>query len=316
MNTTSHSYRTTKFFSLIELLVAIAIIGTLAAIILPGLMKSKEKARFVRWLAFNRQCSNDPACVLNLNFQEGDGEPKNSATGAKFDGYNQSNYKCKVLGDCEWGEGRWKGMKKGIIMPGHGSIVEIDCGKDSNLRTYDNYTLVFWVCFDYDPIGGTLLSKGLMGKQYLFAQLHIHPTMSYDKEKESFNVNFRTFATGHQTYFTGKVGNDYDAIRIKKHEWVMLTLRNEVKGDNKKIVSFFLNDKQLSAGYIKEALENQDYTCPIWIGGVRYQTGANNEPVSKASAYGFSGRIDELILYKRALSDQEIKGHYEMGKLH
>lgn len=76
-------------FTIIELLFAIAIIAILAALLLPGLIESKGRARFVRWLQFNKQCSADPACVINLNFQEGEGGIlTNSAQGYEAEGFN------------------------------------------------------------------------------------------------------------------------------------------------------------------------------------------------------------------------------------
>ncbi len=60
-------------FTVIEMLFAIAIIAILSAILMPHFNESRDRARYVRWLHFNKQCSTDPKCVINLNFQEGEG---------------------------------------------------------------------------------------------------------------------------------------------------------------------------------------------------------------------------------------------------
>ena len=57
--------RNRRHFTVLELLVSVTIIAILTALLLPGLTEGKQRARFARWLQFNKQCSADPSCLIN-----------------------------------------------------------------------------------------------------------------------------------------------------------------------------------------------------------------------------------------------------------
>ena len=309
--------RRIHYFSLVEILIVLGVIAALAAITLPCFLQGKEKAHFVRWLAFNRQCSNDPSCILNLNFQDHGEVLKNLATGSKFEDFEASNYNGKLIGDCEWGQGRWPGKKRAIKMPGYGSIIEIKSDRNSELGTYDDYTLMTWVCFDFKDVGGTLLSKGYIqhGPPNYFGQLHVLPSMIFDKKEDCFIPNFQVLATGYEAQFCDKEEDTNKKIKIKLHEWVLLTIRNNTLNNNKKVVDFYINGRRMQRWYGQSYEDTVKVASSMWVGGVKYQ---NNHSKTmrldhQGSGFGFKGRIDELILYRRALSEKEIMGHYKMG---
>ena len=61
-----------KCFTLIEMIVVLSIIGVLAGLGVPSLVKAKERARYVRWLSFNNHMNSDPSTVINYNFENTD----------------------------------------------------------------------------------------------------------------------------------------------------------------------------------------------------------------------------------------------------
>ena len=69
-------------YTIIEILFVISLIIIIISMVMPAFRESRDKARFARWLSFNKQCSSDPSCVINFNFQEGKGSSlANSAAG-------------------------------------------------------------------------------------------------------------------------------------------------------------------------------------------------------------------------------------------
>jgi len=105
-----------RFFTVIEFLFSVAIIAVLASILMPNLAESRDRARFARWLQFNKQCSTDPSCVVNFNFQEGDGGVlNNSAKGYEGEGFNAADYNGIIKGDYQWAQGRWWKGKKAVL---------------------------------------------------------------------------------------------------------------------------------------------------------------------------------------------------------
>ncbi len=302
-----------SYFTIIELLVSIAIIAILMNLLLPAFSKSKEQAKYARWLAFNRQCNGDSACVLNMNFQEGSGVIINSAVGAAVKGYDGSKHKGYMVGDCEWTVGRWPAKKKAVMLSGWYSHIEIPPDPSRDIGTYEDYTIILWLCFDFPDSWGAILSKGYISNSQpnSYGQCYIGEMVQWDDAKQVATANFSVLATGYESRFRYVEGGKYKELHFNRHDWVMLALRNKVENDEK-VVDFFVNGVKMARNY--ETIYGD--TIKHSIGGVKYLTGmSGGKPVSKASGFGFKGRVDEYQVYKRAMSDGEIKGHYQMGRV-
>jgi len=131
-----------QHFTIIELLVSVAIIAILFSLLMPAFNESREKARFARWLSFNKQCSNDPKCVINLNFQDYDGDSlKNSAQGYEAEGFSAADYSGVIKGNYEVVQGRWKKGKKAILFDGISTYIEFPKSKYVDFDgTKDDFT--------------------------------------------------------------------------------------------------------------------------------------------------------------------------------
>jgi prepilin-type N-terminal cleavage/methylation domain-containing protein len=69
-----------KSFTIVEMMVVIAIVGILLGMMVPALGKARARAKYVRWLAFNAQSNRDPDTIINYNFEAMDFQAKINGT--------------------------------------------------------------------------------------------------------------------------------------------------------------------------------------------------------------------------------------------
>jgi prepilin-type N-terminal cleavage/methylation domain-containing protein len=335
-------------FSLIEILIVLAIISILFALLMPSLYKAKIYAKYVRWYTFNRSCSNDPNCIINFNFQGvGDtfSQPPpeniliNSAAGADVDGFSPQFYNGYLMSknggphNLEWVRaGRFGDFKWALRFNGSDTYVVIPTTNAIDFTPSDSFTILCWVKFDRLKFGDTIFAKSLWGipmdseAQY---DMYYNP-YSGDAGNGSFDVDVFTTCG---TWFTNQVN-------FEEAGWVHFALRYKSTGmdENGKLtgeVSAFINGKSLGP-YIDTTNDNPrtgtatgfegciHYQVPLILGGAGckrkyYDPGTyNKDDESLANQWSihwnFQGLMDEFLLYKRALTDKEIAGFYEMGK--
>ncbi len=304
-------------FTIIEMLFAIAIIAILTSMLMPAFNESRGRARFVRWLHFNKQCSTDPKCVINLNFQEGEGDIlKNSAKGHEAEGFNAENYNGIIKGDYEWTDGRWWKGKKAVQFDGVSTYIEIPEVKHINFDGADNFTIIVWVKFDRLDNW-----TGIFGKCYMknstngFSQYAVY----YKGTKASPQT-----AAGQFELDVGDASVDFDDVNafavgdnINNLNWFQLALRNQVV-DGKQEIHLFLNGKKLKSDHVSvKGFKTYKCDARLAIGCIRWLLLDNVSTTNSGKPGNFlKGKIDELLIYSRALSDNEIKGHHEMGAEH
>ena len=315
-------FRRYHIFTIIELLVSIAIIAILAAILLPSLSESQGRARFIRWVQFNKQCSADPACVINLNFQEGEGETLlNSAQGHEAEGFNAEEYNGIIKGDYEWGQGRWWKGKKALQFNGVSTYVEFPKYKHIDFDITDNFTIIVWVKFDRLRRWDGVFSKSYWQTPpngYAQYDLYFDGTKYNDRQASGqFEVDVGSCCIGFDDVSEEGVEN----ITLDTENWFQLTLRNKVVDNTRKVNVFFNGMKLKSRG--TNFLVSDKTTCSarLVIGCIRWLVKnyhGNSYSPSKDGRLDnfFKGKIDEFLIYKRALTDNEIKGHHVMGAEH
>jgi len=306
-----------RHFTIIELLVAIAIISILSAMLLPSFSESRAKARFVRWLHFNKQCSTDPACIINLNFQENEGSIlKNSAKGHEGEGFNADDYNGFIRGDYEWTNGRWWKGKRAIQLDGVSTYIEFENSRHINFDGADDFTIFIWVKFDrLDNWDGILGKCYMLNSTCGFAQYAVY----YKGTKSS-----PKFAAGQFELDVGNESVDFDDVNpyteggfVNSLNWFLLTLRNRVV-DEKQEVHLFLNGIKLKSDHIS-VKGYKTYKCEanLALGCIRWLVLKNGIPDNNGKPGNFlKGKIDEFLVYSRALTDNEIMAHYVMGAEH
>jgi hypothetical protein len=290
------------------------------SLLFPTFYECKSKARFARWLAFNRQCSNDPACVINFNFQEGSGEiVKNSAIGCEAKKFDAKDYLGIIKGDYEWEQGRWWKGKKALQFNGVNTYIDIDKIDAINFDHKDDFTILVWVKFDR-------LRKwdGLFSKSYIYyppEEGHAQYDLYYDGTAYTsktgtgqFEVDVCRKCVG----FDDVTEDGQKNITLDTEHWFHLVLRNRYIDDQQKIDVFFNGH---SLVHRKTNFWVSKYTkCParLAIGAIRARVNdsSGTSTIDGKMMYFFKGKIDEFLVYRRALSNSEIMGHYKMGEEH
>ncbi len=340
------TFRMRSRFTLIEILVAIGIIAILLAMFVPMLYRSLHMARFNRWLVFNRQCANDPNCVINFNFQEGEGDIlHNSCLGADVEGYDSKKYNGYLKKDgggahnFKWikSGGRWGrfGYKNALQFNGVDTYITIPSTRGFDFTPEDDFTIMCWIKFDKLDFGDCPFSKSLWGTASdASAQFDMYYNPSVGSWGQgSFDVDvFKTCGSWTDTN-----------INFERAGWVHLALTynytgKDASGDATGKMAAYINGSPL--GDFIDATNENPLTCtasdwkactegglnvPLIIGAAgcyrKHWDPGTYDPSKQGDLdnelklkFFFQGKMDEFLVYKRSLSDSEILNHYLMGK--
>ena len=289
-------------FTIIELLISIVIIAILFSLLMPAFSESREKARFARWLQFNKQCSNDPTCVINLNFQDDRSTLRNSAQAYEDEGFNAADYRGVIKGDYEWGSGRWNKGKKAVIFDGMSTYIEFSKSKYLDFDHTRDFTIIAWV--KVDSTSDTTVA--ICGKSYT-------RTVDYYM---TLNTNAFRSTSGNTKLGQVRITEEEQAFRCQDQNrkyismdysnWYQISMRNKVVNGTQEI-QMFINDIKLRPSWDATRNNTSECTSPLTIGS-RFNWG-------RQTAF-FKGKMDEFLVYSRALRDSEIKAHYLMGAAH
>ena len=305
-------------FTIIELLVSIAIIAILFSLLMPALSGSRDKARFARWLQFNKQCSNDPRCVVNLNFQDNDSDVlKNSALGYEEDGFTASDYDGIIRGNFEWGQGRWSKGKKAIVFDGMSTYVEFPKSKYVSFDGSSDFTIKAWVRFDFpsNSRANGIFSQCYMNSEDTGYSLYFVKTPPEANKKA--RIATANLATARLLFNNVAEANNKQYTNLDSDSWYQITLRNKVVDGNQEL-HLFINDTELKIRRTRlDATKIEKCSARLTLGSIRFQKLKKKVPTESGRMnYYLKGRMDEFMVYARALSNKEIKGHYLMGAVH
>ncbi len=322
-------------YTIVEILFVISLIIIIISMVMPAFRESREKARFARWLGFNKQCSSDPACVINFNFQEGKGSTlTNSAAGNENVKFMAKDYYGTVKGsnflvkNGDWVTGRWWKGKRALHFDGT-TIVEIANIDAINFGEQDDYTIIVWLKFDLLNQWATPFSKSYAANyaQYdLYYDSTSYPaTQTTPAYSALFEVDVCRTCVGYDNMYRNSKGTLSPSVQIDTNHWFMIALRNKAAKSsassppnsvNNHVVDVFWNGYLLNGS---RATNNADATgtlcnAKLILGAMRFWAGQNSGDGSLGCF--FNGRMDEFLVFKRALQDSEIRGHYMMGQEH
>ncbi len=243
-------------FTMVEMLIVIAIVMILAALLFPVVGSIRKRARFNAWQGLSVQKRKDPDVVGYYNMQEGSGDVlENTGTGAA----EPDGWKATIFG-ATWDSGRWS--KKGALK------------------------------FD-----GSSTSYAIINKQ--------QNTLDWPTGNLSIEIWLRSSTSGRTcfSYRKGVVNVDVDLTAAmaddKWHQVVMTTtngsfLDGESSGGN---ITSTNNNGIIVIGQKIQSIAGSGDTTTVTFDNTKY----------------FKGLIDEVTIYKRSLTQDEVKKLYKKG---
>jgi len=281
------------------LLVVISLISLLMAIALPALGSARERARYARWQGFSHGLRADPDLVAYYNLEQETGGTvlRNMAAG---DAMDRSYIPERLDGNVDasgWAvawttEGRWTGkpaldFRRALIAPG----VEIPSQKA--IEGMQEVSVVVWLMAEDRPsnwgyvvdkwsLGGPGVDNRCWSLNFRRDKIEWRVAGVEDKKKKKKKPKIKTSTSSHD-------------VSDLWGQWIQVV--GTYDGSELKL---YINGKLEDT----KSLPNiQETDQPIYIGAG-----------PGGSLFPFNGSIDEVAIFKRALTDTEVRQHYQMGQ--
>ena len=257
----------------------ILIIVFLAAMPLPALQEESGKDGYTRWLTYKNKLCSDSSLIAYYTFEEGEGILlRNRAIGGPQNvGYVPEKMDGEIVG-ATWVKngGRWTEKN---VLEFDGFVDYINCGHDKSWHITDAITIEAWIKPTpphEEGYGGIFCNLvGYAGSRLL--------VKNNGKLLSQVGINDTTQNVWGAA-ITNNIWNYVVYVYDGSHE---VWYSNGTKG------RLYPTTGTINTG-----------TADVIIGWGTSQFGY----------YHFKGKIGEVAIYDRALSADEIKTHYEMGK--
>ena len=238
-----------------------------------------EAARHSRWLEYRNSVRSDTNLVVYYDFEEGqEGKLENKAVPGDAD-YRASDLDGKLECNLSWDPttpGRWKG--KGALRF-NGVCDYVDCGKVAPLDFgAHDWTILFWIKAGVTERNNPFFCKT---RPFTWARpgkmMYLHPA----GELELHQSGVATIKSSEK--FNDGIWHQVGASFIDATDQATL----------------IADGKEIKTGPFPATADDPDHR--VFIGGMQ-------------ESLLFSGTIDEVAIYNRVLTADEIRNHYEMGK--